>query len=67
MANIVLIGMPGCSKEAPSACCLQKPFKWILSIRIIFCSNSGEKAQEIIDQVGNDAFLKMEEDCVRGA
>ena len=26
----------------------------------------GKKLQEIIDQVGNDAFLKMEEDCVCG-
>ena len=33
---------------------------------IVLQQQQGKKLQEIIDQVGNDAFLKMEEDCVRG-
>ena len=66
MANIVLIGMPGCGKSTVGvllAKALQMDF---IDTDIVLQQQQGKKLQEIIDQVGNDAFLKMEEDCVRG-
>ncbi len=65
MANIVLIGMPGCGKSTVGvllAKALQMDF---VDTDIVLQQQQGKKLQEIIDQVGNDAFLKMEEDCVR--
>ena len=64
MANIVLIGMPGCGKSTVGvllAKALQMDF---VDTDIVLQQQQGKKLQEIIDQVGNDAFLKMEEDCV---
>ena len=66
MANIVLIGMPGCGKSTVGvllAKALQMDF---VDTDIVLQQQQGKKLQEIIDQVGNDAFLKMEEDCVCG-
>jgi len=66
MANIVLIGMPGCGKSTVGvllAKALQMDF---VDTDIVLQQQQGKKLQEIIDQVGNDAFLKTEEDCVRG-
>ena len=66
MANIVLIGMPGCGKSTVGvllAKALQMDF---VDTDIVLQQQQGKKLQEIINQVGNDAFLKMEEDCVRG-
>ena len=66
MANIVLIGMPGCGKSTVGvllAKALQMDF---VDTDIVLQQQQGKKLQEIIDQVGNDAFLKMEEACVRG-
>lgn len=66
MANIVLIGMPGCGKSTVGvllAKALQMDF---VDTDIVLQQQQGKKLQEIIDQVGNDAFLKREEDCVRG-
>lgn len=65
MANIVLIGMPGCGKSTVGvllAKALQMDF---IDTDIVLQQQQGKKLQEIINQVGNDAFLKMEEDCVR--
>ena len=65
MANIVLIGMPGCGKSTVGvllAKALQMDF---VDTDIVLQQQQGKKLQEIIDQVGNDAFLKLEEDCVR--
>ena len=66
MANIVLIGMPGCGKSTVGvllAKALQMDF---IDTDIVLQQQQGKKLQEILDQIGNDAFLKLEEDCVRG-
>lgn len=66
MANIVLIGMPGCGKSTVGvllAKALQMDF---VDTDIVLQQQQGKKLQEIIDQVGNDAFLKLEEDRVCG-
>ena len=58
MANIVLIGMPGCGKSTVGvllAKALQMDF---VDTDIVLQQQQGKKLQEIIDQVGNDAFLK---------
>ena len=66
MANIVLIGMPGCGKSTVGvllAKALQMDF---VDTDIVLQQQQGKKLQELLDQIGNDAFLKLEEDCVRG-
>lgn len=66
MANIVLIGMPGCGKSTVGvllAKALQMDF---VDTDIVLQQQQGKKLQEIINQVGNDVFLKLEEDCVCG-
>lgn len=66
MANIVLIGMPGCGKSTVGALLAKALQMDFVDTDIVLQQQQGKKLQEIIDQIGNDAFLKIEEDCVRG-
>ncbi len=64
MANVVLIGMPGCGKSTIGVL-LAKALKMnFLDTDAAFQNRQGRRLQEIIDEAGIDAFLQMEEECV---
>ena len=66
MANIVLIGMPGCGKSTVGALLASALHMDFVDTDIVLQEQQGKKLQTIIDAVGNDAFLKIEEDCICG-
>ena len=66
MANIVLIGMPGCGKSTVGALLAAALHMDFVDTDIVLQEQQGKKLQTIIDAVGNDAFLKIEEDCICG-
>lgn len=64
MANVVLIGMPGCGKSTVGVL-LAKALKMdFLDTDVAFQNRQDKRLQEIIEEVGVDAFLQMEEACV---
>ncbi len=66
MAIIVLIGMPGCGKSTVGALLASALHMDFVDTDIVLQEQQGKKLQTIIDAVGNDAFLKIEEDCICG-
>ena len=66
MANIVLIGMPGCGKSTVGVLLASALHMDFVDTDIVLQEQQGKKLQTIIDAVGNDAFLKIEEDCICG-
>lgn len=66
MANIVLIGMPGCGKSTVGALLATALHMNFVDTDLVLQQQQGKKLQEMIDAIGNDAFLKLEEDCICG-
>lgn len=64
--NLVLIGMPGCGKSTVGALLAAALHMDFVDTDIVLQEQQGKKLQTIIDAVGNDAFLKIEEDCICG-
>ena len=66
MANIVLIGMPGCGKSTVGVLLAKALQMSFLDTDVVFQAQQSKKLQEMINEIGIDAFLKMEEECVCG-
>lgn len=66
MANIVLIGMPGCGKSTVGVQLAKALHMDFVDTDIVLQAQQGKKLQEMIDAIGNDAFLKLEEACICG-
>ena len=66
MANIVLIGMPGCGKSTVGVLLAKALRMRFLDTDIAFQAQQSKKLQEMINEIGIDAFLNMEEACVCG-
>ena len=66
MANIVLIGMPGCGKSTVGVLLAKALGMRFLDTDVVFQAQQGRKLQEMINEIGIDAFLNMEETCVCG-
>lgn len=66
MANIVLIGMPGCGKSTVGVLLAKALGMRFLDTDVVFQAQQGKKLQEMINEIGIDAFLQMEESCVCG-
>lgn len=64
MANIVLIGMPGCGKSTVGVLLAKALGMDFLDTDVCLQAQQGRKLQEMIDDIGVDAFLDMEEACV---
>lgn len=58
MANIVLIGMPGCGKSTVGALLAAALHMDFVDTDIVLQEQQGKKLQTIIDAVGQRRFLK---------
>ena len=66
MANIVLIGMPGCGKSTVGVLLAKALGMRFLDTDVVFQAQQGRKLQEMINEIGIDAFLNIDEACVCG-
>lgn len=64
MANIVLIGMPGCGKSTVGVLLAKALGMRFLDTDVVFQAQQSKKLQEMINEIGIDAFLNREEACV---
>lgn len=64
--NIILIGMPGAGKSTVGVILAKALGMDFLDSDLAICRETGKTLQEILDQDGLDAFLKLEEAVVCG-
>lgn len=64
MANIVLIGMPGCGKSTVGVLLAKVLGMSFVDTDVVLQAREKRKLQSIIDEIGIDAFLRMEEEAV---
>ncbi len=64
MSNVVLIGMPGCGKSTVGVLLAKAMGMDFLDTDIAFQNQQDKRLQQIIEEAGIDAFLRMEEACV---
>lgn len=62
--NIILIGMPGAGKSTIGVVLAKTLGMDFLDSDLVICRKSGKTLQDILDQDGLDAFLRLEEDIV---
>jgi shikimate kinase len=61
MGNIILIGMPGAGKSTVGVILAKTLGLDFLDSDLVICRETGKTLQEILDEQGLDAFLKLEE------
>ena len=66
MGNIVLIGMPGCGKSTVGVLLAKALGMDFVDTDVVFQAKEGKKLQNIIEEIGIDAFLKKEEEVILG-
>ena len=64
MSNIVMIGMPGCGKSTVGVLLAKVLGKAFIDTDVVLQANERRKLQQIIDEIGIDAFLALEEEAV---
>ena len=64
MSNIILIGMPGAGKSTLGVLLAKAMGKLFVDTDIIIQQKTKRLLQDIIDNDGTDAFLKLEEDIL---
>lgn len=62
--NIILIGMPGAGKSTVGVILAKSLGLKFIDTDILIQEQTGRRLQEIIDQDGPDAFMKIEEDTI---
>lgn len=64
MDNIVLIGMPGCGKSTVGVLLAKAMGMAFVDTDVVLQAREHRKLQEMIDDIGIDAFLKKEEEMI---
>lgn len=64
MANIVLIGMPGCGKSTVGVLLAKAMGFDFLDTDVLLQAREGKLLQQMIDEEGIDSFLRKEEEAV---
>lgn len=66
MDNLILIGMPGAGKSTIGVILAKTLGMDFLDTDLAICKAAGTTLQSILDTQGQEAFLQMESDVVRG-
>lgn len=64
MANIVLVGMPGCGKSTVGVLLAKRLGLDFMDTDVVLQAREGDRLQKMIDEMGVDAFLKKEEEAI---
>lgn len=64
--NIILIGMPGAGKSTIGVILAKTLGYDFIDCDLVICKQTGKKLQDILDEGGQDYFLKIEEEVVCG-
>lgn len=63
--NVVLIGMPGCGKSTVGVLLAKAIGLDFVDTDVVFQAKEGRKLQSIIDDIGVDGFLELEEKTIQ--
>ena len=63
--NVVLIGMPGCGKSTVGVLLAKAIGLDFVDTDVVFQAKEGRKLQSIIDEIGVDGFLELEEKTIQ--
>lgn len=66
MANIVLIGMPGCGKSTVGVLLAKALGMSFMDTDVVLQAAQGRKLQQLINEIGVDAFLEREQEAILG-
>lgn len=66
MANVVLIGMPGCGKSTVGVLLAKALGMSFVDTDVVLQARERRKLQTIINEIGIDAFLLREEEAILG-
>ena len=66
MANIVLIGMPGCGKSTVGVLLAKALGMAFMDTDVVLQAKEGRRLQQMIDDIGVEAFLSREQDAILG-
>ena len=66
MANVVLIGMPGCGKSTLGVLLAKALMMDFVDTDLIMQNQSGKPLQQMVDELGTEGFSQAEEDCICG-
>jgi len=64
LSNIVLIGMPGCGKSTVGVLLAKALGKAFVDTDVVLQARKGCKLQQMIEEIGIDAFLAQEEETI---
>ena len=64
MANVVLIGMPGCGKSTLGVLLAKAMMMDFVDTDLIMQNQSGKPLQQMVDELGTEGFSQAEEDCI---
>ena len=66
MKNLILIGMPGCGKSTVGVLCAKALGMPFLDTDLVLQSRSGKLLQSLVDELGTEGFLRLEEEVILG-
>ena len=64
MANVILIGMPGCGKSTLGVLLAKALMMDFVDTDLIMQNRSGKPLQQMVDELGTEGFSRAEEDCI---
>ena len=66
MANVILIGMPGCGKSTLGVLLAKALMMDFVDTDLIMQNQSGKPLQQMVDELGTEGFSQVEEACICG-
>ena len=64
MANVVLIGMPGCGKSTLGVLLAKALQMYFVDTDLVMQNQYGKPLQQLVDELGTEGFSQAEENCI---